>query len=98
MVDVLPGPGATDATRQALLITRPAGRLIILREACMANRTRSHGDNGVAVKAPRGVTSGDETLSPDRCREVHRIMCRARALEERMIKMSKSGEGYFWIG
>ena len=25
-------------------------------------------------------------------------MVRARALEERMIQMSKSGEGYFWIG
>jgi 2-oxoisovalerate dehydrogenase E1 component alpha subunit len=25
-------------------------------------------------------------------------MVRSRALEERMIKMSKSGEGYFWIG
>src|SRR5437588_6851758 len=25
-------------------------------------------------------------------------MVRSRAMEERMIKMSKSGEGYFWIG
>src|SRR5437868_10272608 len=25
-------------------------------------------------------------------------MVRARAMEERMIKMSKSGQGYFWIG
>ena len=25
-------------------------------------------------------------------------MVRTRAMEERMIKMSKSGEGYFWIG
>ncbi|MCC6416795.1 MAG: thiamine pyrophosphate-dependent dehydrogenase E1 component subunit alpha [Gemmataceae bacterium] len=25
-------------------------------------------------------------------------MARSRAMEERMIKMSKSGEGYFWIG
>src|SRR5438093_486759 len=25
-------------------------------------------------------------------------MARTRAMEERMIKMSKSGEGYFWIG
>src|SRR5437867_9716199 len=25
-------------------------------------------------------------------------MVRARVMEERMIKMSKSGEGYFWIG
>jgi 2-oxoisovalerate dehydrogenase E1 component alpha subunit len=25
-------------------------------------------------------------------------MARARAMEERCIKMSKSGEGYFWVG
>ncbi|MDP6060036.1 MAG: hypothetical protein QGH33_14145 [Pirellulaceae bacterium] len=29
---------------------------------------------------------------------IHRIMVTARTMEERMIKMSKSGEGYFWIG
>jgi 2-oxoisovalerate dehydrogenase E1 component alpha subunit len=37
-------------------------------------------------------------LSVERCRAIHRIMVRARVLEERMIKMSKSGEGFFWIG
>lgn len=30
--------------------------------------------------------------------QVHRVMVRARVMEERLIKMSKSGEGYFWIG
>jgi 2-oxoisovalerate dehydrogenase E1 component alpha subunit len=30
--------------------------------------------------------------------EIYRTMVCARTLEERMIKMSKSGEGYFWIG
>jgi 2-oxoisovalerate dehydrogenase E1 component alpha subunit len=64
----------------------------------MASRSRPHGDNGAVALAPRGATTGDEILPPERCREIHRIMCRARALEERMIKMSKSGEGYFWIG
>ncbi len=29
---------------------------------------------------------------------VYRLMARARALEERLIKMSKSSDGYFWIG
>jgi len=28
----------------------------------------------------------------------HRHMTRARALEERLIKMMRSGDGYFWIG
>src|SRR5436189_6407611 len=44
--------------------------------------------------------SGPDALgiSPDRCSQLHRIMVRARVMEERLIKMSKSGEGYFWIG
>ena len=29
---------------------------------------------------------------------VYRLMAKARALEERLIKMSKSSDGYFWIG
>ena len=44
------------------------------------------------------VTSGQHSLSADRCLEIHRIMVRARAMEEVMIKMSKSGQGFFWIG
>src|SRR5438128_502855 len=45
-----------------------------------------------------GLETGDEFLLAARCLQIHRIMVRARAMEERMIKMSKSGEGYFWIG
>ncbi|MCI0638208.1 MAG: thiamine pyrophosphate-dependent dehydrogenase E1 component subunit alpha [Gemmataceae bacterium] len=48
------------------------------------------------IPAPGSL--GTESLPRDRCLELHRIMVRARAMEERMIKMSKSGEGYFWIG
>ncbi|MBY0230048.1 MAG: thiamine pyrophosphate-dependent dehydrogenase E1 component subunit alpha [Gemmataceae bacterium] len=44
------------------------------------------------------VRTGRETLPLDLCLAVHRIMVRARVMEERMIKMSKSGQGYFWIG
>jgi 2-oxoisovalerate dehydrogenase E1 component alpha subunit len=44
------------------------------------------------------ISTGDESLPVDRCLEIFRIMVRARAMEERMIKMSKSGQGYFWIG
>src|SRR5262245_1778246 len=44
------------------------------------------------------VVSGQHALPADRCLEIHRIMVRARAMEELMIKMSKSGQGYFWIG
>jgi 2-oxoisovalerate dehydrogenase E1 component alpha subunit len=44
------------------------------------------------------VVSGQAALPADRCLEIHRIMVRARAMEEVMIKMSKSGQGFFWIG
>src|SRR3979411_321052 len=46
----------------------------------------------------REAHSGKESLHAERCLEIYRSMVRTRAMEERMIKMSKSGEGYFWIG
>jgi 2-oxoisovalerate dehydrogenase E1 component alpha subunit len=63
----------------------------------MPRKTKLPGDNGVAT-LPALVSSGAESLPAERCVEILRIMVRARAMEERMIKMSKSGEGYFWIG
>jgi 2-oxoisovalerate dehydrogenase E1 component alpha subunit len=54
--------------------------------------------NGVATVARPAVASGSEALPAELCLTLYRIMVRARAMEERMIKMSKSGEGYFWIG
>jgi 2-oxoisovalerate dehydrogenase E1 component alpha subunit len=64
----------------------------------MSKRIRSVDGNGVATVAETEVRSGTESLPAPRCLEIYRTMVRARALEERMIKMSKSGEGYFWIG
>jgi 2-oxoisovalerate dehydrogenase E1 component alpha subunit len=55
-------------------------------------------NNGAATGLLAGVGTGDDILPADLCLAVHRIMVRSRAMEERMIKMSKSGEGYFWIG
>ena len=46
----------------------------------------------------RGIGDFPQWLSAERCLLIHRDMVRARVMEERMIKMSKSGEGYFWIG
>lgn len=37
-------------------------------------------------------------LGKDTLRRIHALMVKARVLEERLIKMSKSGDGYFWIG
>src|SRR5437588_10733806 len=53
-------------------------------------------DNGMVTEVEIGA--GSQALPGERCLEIYRIMVRARVMEERMIKMSKSGEGYFWIG
>jgi 2-oxoisovalerate dehydrogenase E1 component alpha subunit len=37
-------------------------------------------------------------IDPKLLKRMHDIMVRARVLEERLIKMSKGGEGFFWIG
>jgi 2-oxoisovalerate dehydrogenase E1 component alpha subunit len=44
------------------------------------------------------IRSGRETLSAEMALTIFRQMVRTRALEERSIKMSKSGEAFFWIG
>src|SRR3954467_1049205 len=58
--------------------------------------TNGGGDN-VALLIPE-VHSGGESLLAVQALRIHRTMVRSRAMEERMIKMSKSGQGYFWIG
>ena len=44
------------------------------------------------------VRSGHESLAAEPCMRIHAIMVRARVMEQRMIQMSKAGEGHFWIG
>lgn len=39
-----------------------------------------------------------EQLSPEVLKRMHRLMTLDRLLEERLIKMSKGGDGFFWIG
>ena len=63
----------------------------------MRNPKQAAQPNGLAV-LPAEVSSSQEKLPVERCLEIYRIMVRSRVMEERMIKMSKSGEGYFWIG
>src|SRR5437667_6196440 len=48
--------------------------------------------------APAVIRSAREGISAELALTVFRQMLRTRALEERSIKMSKSGEAYFWIG
>src|SRR5438094_578980 len=64
----------------------------------MPSEPASAAGNGQLTVAEPVVVSGRETLPAERCRAIYRVMVRTRAMEERMIKMSKSGEGYFWIG
>ena len=44
------------------------------------------------------VRTGKDAISVELGLTVYRQMVRTRALEERSIKMSKSGEAYFWVG
>jgi 2-oxoisovalerate dehydrogenase E1 component alpha subunit len=56
---------------------------------------------GRAAKRRSGavvVNDRDEAISVELALTIFRQMARTRALEERAIKMSKSGEAYFWIG
>lgn len=55
-------------------------------------------DNGSVQVAENGLGTADKFLPAELCLQIHRHMVRARTMEERMIKMSKSGEGYFWLG
>lgn len=61
-------------------------------------QAKSSTSGTVANPNRAGIESGGEFLPADRCLQILRLMVRSRAMEERMIKMSKSGEGYFWIG
>lgn len=50
------------------------------------------------VSPGRELFSGSASLPADRCKSILRTMVLARTAEERMIKMSKSGQAYFWVG
>ena len=64
----------------------------------MRSKKKALENNGQATATASEIASGGESLPVEGCLEIYRIMVRSRAMEERMIKMSKSGEGYFWIG
>jgi 2-oxoisovalerate dehydrogenase E1 component alpha subunit len=61
-------------------------------------RKQAASNNGQETAVLAGIGSGSEFLPADLCLRIHALMVRTRIMEERMIKMSKSGEGYFWIG
>jgi 2-oxoisovalerate dehydrogenase E1 component alpha subunit len=53
---------------------------------------------GNGAKSQAVQHAGLGAMPAERCLTIFRTMARARAMEERMIQMSKSGQGYFWIG
>jgi 2-oxoisovalerate dehydrogenase E1 component alpha subunit len=64
----------------------------------MPGPTRGPTSAGAVMLPSAELTSGDETLPLARALDLHRIMARTRVMEERCIKMSKSGEAFFWVG
>jgi 2-oxoisovalerate dehydrogenase E1 component alpha subunit len=68
-----------------------------MRRETVPNKRKTLERNGLALLTA-DIGAGDQRLPVERCLEIYRLMARSRAMEERMIKMSKSGEGYFWIG
>jgi 2-oxoisovalerate dehydrogenase E1 component alpha subunit len=46
----------------------------------------------------RAVGRSSGQLAPDLKIKIHDLMVKARCLEVKLIKMSKGGEGFFWIG
>jgi 2-oxoisovalerate dehydrogenase E1 component alpha subunit len=64
---------------------------------------RGLGIKGNAGGAAEGVSPKDEKrekqkLEPELLLRIHELMVRARVLEERLIRMYKMSDGYFWIG
>jgi 2-oxoisovalerate dehydrogenase E1 component alpha subunit len=50
------------------------------------------------AREPSGAAGNDTPLSPELLVRLHDIMIRSRCLEERLIRMNKQGDGFFWIG
>src|SRR3954451_883265 len=78
-------------------LAQAAGRSGSPRRKRRMSDNTSLSEGEVALLAHE-IYSGHESLPADRCLEIYRLMVRTRAMEERTIKMSKSGQGYFWIG
>ncbi|MCB0351260.1 MAG: thiamine pyrophosphate-dependent dehydrogenase E1 component subunit alpha, partial [Bdellovibrionales bacterium] len=51
-----------------------------------------------AKKLTKNVNAGSLGLPADLCLQMLDLMIKSRVLEERMIKVYKAGESYFWIG
>lgn len=54
--------------------------------------------NARAAKAPASASKDFAGLSKDLLLQMHDMMVKSRVLEERLIKIYRAGESYFWIG
>jgi len=54
--------------------------------------------NAPTTVAPETGASGLEPLPTGLLLDCHELMLTSRVLEERLIRMQKQGQGYFWIG
>jgi len=68
-----------------------------LNSAPMKGKVVSAADKGKA-QAKKSTSAGAFTLPAKQLIKMHGLMLRARCLEERLIRMYKQNDGYFWIG
>jgi len=63
-----------------------------------ASKGVSVSSKSAAPSTPKKSKSDFGGLSQDLLLKIHNLMVKSRVLEERLIKIYKGGEGYFWIG
>lgn len=64
-------------------------------EAVKSTKTAAKGKKSTVLKTVKDNFGG---LSKEILLQIHEMMVKSRILEERIIKIYKAGEGYFWIG
>ncbi|MGE0616663.1 MAG: thiamine pyrophosphate-dependent dehydrogenase E1 component subunit alpha [Bacteriovoracia bacterium] len=65
----------------------------------LETKSKSHSANGNGAKKNAAKSPKDNIqMNPKALVKIHDLMVKARVLEERLIKMYKQSEGYFWIG
>ncbi|MDP9036020.1 MAG: thiamine pyrophosphate-dependent dehydrogenase E1 component subunit alpha [Myxococcota bacterium] len=50
------------------------------------------------ARAREPASAAEPALAPELLVRLHEVMLRSRCLEERLIRMNKQGDGYFWVG
>ncbi len=63
-----------------------------------APRSDASAPDDQAEKNGNEKSAADAALAPELLIRMHDLMLKSRLLEERLIRMQKQGDGYFWIG